>query len=192
MMRDGAKTGVVYNVFDCVSIDEWERKDSDSNLFDRYDMLKLLLPGNYTWVQIVPELYRGSDVTQVTYWFNYATQHGWEGVMLKLNAPYVRKRTDTMLKIKQMHEIDLVCIRVNQGEQDGKNANPLGSITVDYNGVEVNVGGGYSDYERNDYWTNPDKIVGKIVTVQYLAETVNERNQPSLQSPQFLGVRLDE
>jgi ATP-dependent DNA ligase len=111
--------------------------------------------------------------------------------MLKLNVPYVRKRTWAMLKIKEMIEADLYCIRVNQGKPDGKYANTLGSITVDYKGVEVDVGG-FNDGDRAEYWANPEKIVGKTVTIHYLAETTNEQNKPSLHSAQFLGVRFDK
>lgn len=189
MMRNGPKTGVTYNLFDRLPLEQFEFGESVEYLFERYD--RIFVPKEVTHVIKVEELYRGKDLTQLTIWFNYAKSQGWEGIMLKLNRPYVRKRTWWMLKLKEMKEIDLVCTGVNPGKPGTKNEFTLGSITVDFNGVGVDVSG-FNNSDRDHYWNNPDEIIGKTITVQYFEETINESGKPSLQFPQFIGVRTDK
>ena len=129
-MRQGSKTNVVYNVFDITTIDEWEREESVDKLFTRYDLLKAIVPEYLDFIKVVDELYRGDDLEEITKWFNYAKSQGWEGIMVKMNAPYVRKRTTNMLKVKEFDTLDLRVLRVNEGT--GKHEGRLGSVTVDF------------------------------------------------------------
>lgn len=200
VLRDGPKTGLVFNVFDVTTMDEWENGESFDTLFPRYDLLQNLVTNainlahskgeDITHIELVNELYRGDDLTQATIWFNTAKELGWEGIMLKVDAPYVRKRSQDMLKFKQFDTLDLRVIRVNEGT--GKNEGTLGSVTVDYKGNEVNVGSGFSDAYRSLIWQDPNRVIDKIIEVQYFEETVNERGQPSLRFPVFKRVREDK
>lgn len=191
MMREEDKKGVTYNVFDVMTIDEWEDQTSNDGLFDRSDSLDSYLTEKLVHIRRVPVLYRGHDISKIQEWFAYAKKMKWEGIMIKFNTQYVRKRIWWMLKLKEMQEIDLICTGVNPGKAGGKFEHTLGSITVDFNGVDVDLSG-FNDKDREYYFKNPDQIIGKTVTVQYFEETINENGKPSLQFPQFVGVRTDK
>jgi DNA ligase-1 len=49
----------------------------------------------------------------------------------------------------------------------------------------VRVGSGFSIEQRQEFYQNPNKILGKIVTVQYFEETKNQNDGISLRFPTF-------
>ena len=63
----------------------------------------------------------------------------------------------------------------------------LGGIIVDFNGVEVRVGGGYTEQQRKDLWEIRDQLLGRIAEVKYMELT--NSNPPSLRHPIFLRFR---
>lgn len=188
IMTQGPKRGLVYHIFDKLPLEEFESGESTQGLFDRYD--SFFVPSDLKHIVKEEELYRGNDIGQMTEWFNYAKEHGWEGIMLKLDAPYVRKRTSTMLKIKEFDTLDLKVLSVNAGT--GKYEGTLGSVTVDFEGSQVNVGSGFSDYDRKVFWENPNLIVDKFIEVQYFERTTNESGKSSLRFPIFKQIRHDK
>lgn len=188
IMKQGPKTNLVYHIFDKLSLDEFNLGQSNLSLFDRFD--SFFVPGDLPHIVKEEELYRGNDISQVTKWFNYAKEQGWEGIMLKLDAPYVRKRTTNMLKIKEFDTLDLKVLRVNEGT--GKFAGTLGSVTVDFEGNEVDVGSGFDDSLRAEIWKDPNIILDKVIEVQYFEITQNKDGKPSLRFPIFKGIRYDK
>lgn len=192
IMVKGPKTGLIYNVFDLLSLEEWDLGSSDDELFLRYDFLKedVFYGKSLKHIHLVEELYRGQDKSAITHWFNFAKVKGWEGIMIKLNTPYVRKRTSNMLKVKEFDTLDLEVIRVNEGT--GKHQGKLGSVTVDFDGTEVDVGSGFDDFDRERLWRMPEMIVGKTIEVQFFEKTRNERGEPSLRFPVYKCTRYDK
>lgn len=198
-MSDGPKYGLTYHIWDCITKDEFDRKESFDTQFVRYDFLLAasgevlnLSPLDTGVIDIVSELYRGDDLDQIDVWYDYAKNLGWEGIMVKFDTPYVRKRTDNMLKVKGFETEDLVVVRVNKGEPDGRHRAVMGSVTVLYKGKEVNVGGGFADWERKTYWESPNMIIDKTIEVRFFEETDNKSGTHSLQHPRFKGIRLDK
>lgn len=188
IMKQGPKTNLVYHIFDKLSLDEFNSGQSKLSLFDRYD--SFFVPVDLPHIVKEEELYRGDDISQVTKWFNYAKEQGWEGIMLKLDAPYVRKRTTNMLKIKEFDTLDLKVLRVNEGT--GKFTGTLGSVTVDFEGNEVDVGSGFDDALRAEIWKDPNIILDKVIEVQYFEITQNKDGKPSLRFPVFKRIRCDK
>ena len=192
IMVKGPKTGLVYNVFDLLSLDEWDSGSSEETLFSRYDFLRndIFYGKDLKHIQLVPELYRGNDKSAITKWFNYSKVQGWEGIMIKLDSYYLRTRTANMLKVKEFETLDLVVLRVNEGT--GKHQGRLGSVTVDFDGNEVDVGSGFDDFDRERLWRMPEMIVGKTIEVQFFEKTRNERGEPSLRFPVYKCTRYDK
>jgi DNA ligase-1 len=93
--------------------------------------------------------------------------------------------------VKKFFDIDLRCIRIEQGEK-GKYKNTLGAIVCRYKDGEVRVGSGFTEEQRDDYFNNPSKIINEIVTVKYKEATKNKNGTESLQFPVFLAVREDK
>jgi len=196
VLRHEPKTGLIFNVFDRIPLAEWESGQSTDTLFDRYDILSSMFSvavengGSLKNIQLVEELYRGNEFEQIAKWFDHAKSMSWEGIMLKLDSVYVRKRSDTMLKFKEFDTIDLKVVRVNQGT--GKFENTLGSVTVEYKGNQVSVGSGFDDYARAKFWHDPNLIIDKTIEIQYFEESFNESGQKSLRFPVFKRIREDK
>lgn len=113
---------------------------------------------------------------------------GWEGLMYRDgNAPYEFKRTKSLLKIKAMQDIELKLVDMEEGT--GKHKGRLGAFIVDFKGNKVNIGSGFSDNLREEYWNNKDKYIGQWVKTQYFEETTNSEGKPSLRFPVFLSFR---
>ena len=121
-----------------------------------------------------------------------AIDGGYEGIMIKdPKAPYECKRTASWLKLKPFIEVSLTVVAVEEGT--GKNVGKLGAFVCegedDGKSIRVNVGSGFTDDHRNDYWTSREEVVGKIVEVRADAVTQNQDGSYSLRFPRFLHFR---
>ena len=123
---------------------------------------------------------------QVANWFDAGTVNkcvklaktvvklGYEGIYMKHKSHQLLagKRVNTAAKVKPYPTVDLTIIDWNQGE--GKHRHRMGSLQCkDENGLEVSVGGGFKDWEREwDYvWEHFSK--GTVIECKYesLADT---------------------
>jgi FKBP-type peptidyl-prolyl cis-trans isomerase len=66
------------------------------------------------------------------------TSSGKEGLILNRDTKYQIKRNFGILKIKKFQTVDLRIKAIEEGE--GKCANKMGVLTVDYKGTELCVG----------------------------------------------------
>ena len=140
---------------------------------------------------VVLMVYEGTDHTQIDKWLQYAVDNDWEGLMLNKDAPYKNKRTTDLIKIKKFHTADLMIMDVEEG--DGRLKGTLGAFVVAFKGNLVNVGSGFSDSQRNDFWTRRDELIGKIVEVKYKEVSKNkDTGLESLQFPVFVRLRTDK
>ncbi len=125
---------------------------------------------------------------------------GGEGLMINLaSGAYHHKRTDQLLKLKQVQSIDMVVTGIQEGS--GKYEYMVGAInclcnTDDGKCIEVSVGSGLSDEQRADWYLHPEKIIGKIVEVQYFSMSQDGKNRGtcfySLRFPRLKTVRTDK
>ena len=121
-----------------------------------------------------------------------AVEQGFEGVMIKdVDAPYECKRSHHMLKAKPFIEVTLEVKDVEAGT--GRNEGRLGAFvcegTDDGKDIHVNVGSGFSDGHRDDFWTHRDSIIGQMVEVSADAVTQNQDGTYSLRFPRFKSFR---
>ena len=114
----------------------------------------------------------------------------WEGCMINLDSPYECKRTKNLMKVKKFFDCDLLCTGIEEGT--GRNKGTLGAIVCNYKGNTINVGSGFTDADRARIWSDPDSVVGKIVSVKYKEETRNKNGGVSLQFPVYLCTRFDK
>jgi DNA ligase-1 len=117
---------------------------------------------------------------------------GYEGIMLKdPEAPYECKRSVAWLKLKPFIEVSLEVVDVEEGT--GRNIGRLGAIVCqgvdDGKAIRVNVGSGFSDSDRDSYWTSRDSLLGQVVEVRADAVTQNQDSTYSLRFPRFLRFR---
>ena len=117
-----------------------------------------------------------------------SAEKNWEGLMYRDgDASYAYKRTKSLLKIKQFEDIELKLLDMVEGT--GKYENNLGSFIVSYEDSTVNVGSGFTDELREEYWKNKDKYIGKYVKIKYFEKTTDNTGKPSLRFPTFLTFR---
>ena len=121
-----------------------------------------------------------------------AVDGGYEGVMIKdVDAPYECKRTHAWLKAKPFIEVTLEVVDVEEGT--GRNEGRLGALVCrgedDGRMVEVNCGSGFSDADRDTFWSNRGSLVGQLVEVRADAITQNQDGTYSLRFPRFKTFR---
>jgi DNA ligase-1 len=121
-----------------------------------------------------------------------AIEGGYEGIMIKdPNAPYECKRTASWLKLKPFIEVSLAVTAVEEGT--GRNVGKLGALVCegedDGKSIRVNVGSGFSDSDRDNYWESRETLIGQIVEVRADAITQNQDGSYSLRFPRFLHFR---
>ncbi len=119
---------------------------------------------------------------------------GKEGIMVKdVDAKYECKRSTSWLKIKPWLECSLSVTGVEEGT--GRNEGKLGAIVCegvdDGKRIVVNVGSGFTDEQRAEFWEAKDSLIGQVVEVRADAATKSHDSEEvwSLRFPRFLRFR---
>ena len=121
-----------------------------------------------------------------------AVEGGYEGVMIKdVDAIYTCKRSHAWLKAKPFIEVTLEVTDVEEGT--GRNEGRLGAVVCegvdDGKKISVNVGSGFSDANRDEFWNSRTDIIGQLVEVRADAVTQNQDGTYSLRFPRFKTFR---
>jgi len=123
-----------------------------------------------------------------------AIEGGYEGIMVKDPlGVYECKRSMNWLKMKPFIEVSLTVVAVEEGT--GRNEGKLGALVCegvdDGKTIRVNVGSGFSDIDRDSYWSAREQVVGQIVEVRADAATKSQDSEEtwSLRFPRFLRFR---
>ena len=163
-----------------------------SQLREWYDRHQHLLPN----VQVLEQEYVNLDTEsgQQTYADvnRRAIAGGYEGIMIKdPEAGYECKRSTSWLKLKPFIEVTLEVIDVEEGT--GRNSGRLGALVCrgldDGKTIQVNVGSGFSDSDRTDFWDNRHSLLGQLVEVRADSVTRNQDGTYSLRFPRYKTFR---
>jgi DNA ligase-1 len=207
------KKNIQFNIFDCLQVTEFMNGKSITTCEVRKNLLHSLLTNKgYNWLVEVPILYVGEDKDVVIPMLRRMLLQKQEGIMINLaDRVYECKRTDAILKLKDVQEADLRVVGFYEGK--GKLKGSLGGIFVEYKDNIVKVGGGFKDiipkkilatqdttlinmYEkmtRKYIWEHQDEFINKIVKILYTEETSNSKNDlVSLRYPRFDEWRFDK
>ena len=185
-----------YNVFDILTLDEFEGKVTSRPFSERNDMLRRLQDPNYTEVSVLDqERVTSQDV--LDRWVATAKENGWEGCMLRKDAPYKRGRSKDLLKIKGMQDAEYVVVGVETGkatynEGGHKEFDVASALYIKHKDNIVKVGSGLSKEQRLRWFDHPEEIIGKTITVQYFEETQDSKTKEySLRFPVLKCVYED-
>lgn len=183
------KVGLQYNIFDIVTLKEFEDKKGVAKYSKRREVLDRLEDNEH--IHILPLLTVTEDFDKVMEIHGEMKEKGAEGCMINLDKPYEFKRSKTLIKVKVMLTCDLRIIGFEQGQ--GENKDTLGAIICEYKNTTLKCGSGFSKKLRKAIWDNPGIYLGKIVEIQYFEETYSEATGlPSLRFPVFKQFRDDK
>lgn len=123
-----------------------------------------------------------------------AKRRGWEGLILRKDAPYVSGRSKDILKVKDFSDMEVKVEDILYGpmrisiEEEGKKVwvekkKVMTAAVISYKGNKVSVGSGWTPKQRMLYAKHPEKIIGKVITVQYFEESKNKKGTKSLRFP---------
>jgi DNA ligase-1 len=192
----------VLHLFDIVPLDKFQEGKFAVKQRDRTAWLKQWYEDNMTKlpnVTVLDHAVVDLDTDQGQKLFSMynksAVENGYEGIMIKdLNADYECKRSTAWLKLKPFIEVSLEVVNVEEGT--GRNVGRLGAFVCagddDGKRIQVNVGSGFSDSNRDSFWASHvelDNIVGQIIEVRADAVTQNQDGSYSLRFPRFLRFR---
>ncbi len=197
--KDNVEAGdAVLNLFDIVPLVEFKQGKSVMGQRRRSQFLKNFenIFNDSGFITIVPQREFDLDVfTDEIEFRDYMKEMvaaGYEGIMIKdPDAKYECKRTTNWLKMKPFIEVSLTITEVEEGT--GRNSGRLGAVVCrgidDGKEILVNVGSGFTDSDRTDYWIARDTLPGQIVEVRADAVTQNQDGSYSLRFPRFIRFR---
>jgi DNA ligase 1 len=199
--RDADASDAVYNLFDIIPLKDFRTGRHDLSQLKRSKRLHDFIghftyPVQCTHIQLldfeIADLDTAEGQELLAHMRKRACDLGLEGVMVKdAAAPYECKRSTAWLKIKPVIEVSLQVVAVEPGT--GRNQDRLGALVCegldDGREIQVNVGSGFSDSDRDSFWNDRDQLLGMTVEVRADAVTQNQDGSYSLRFPRFLRFR---
>lgn len=197
--RDVETKDMVYNIFDIVPLEDfmsrgfWNAQQSKRTewLLSHREIIEDEACLRVTdGILVDLSTAEGNDVMRR--YANDAVNSGLEGIMIKAwDAPYECKRSAFWLKWKPVITVDLTITQVEEGT--GRNQGRLGNFICegedDNRVIRVSVGSGFSDSDRDSYWSGRVDLIGQVVEVMADAVTQNQDGSYSLRFPRFVRFR---
>jgi DNA ligase-1 len=187
----------ILNLFDVLPLEDFEKGVYNKDQTTRSQMVKFwvetnqaLLP-NVTYVaNELVDLDTEEGQRRYKEINQKAIDGGYEGIMLKdPEAPYECKRSVAWLKLKPFIEVSLTVVATEEGT--GKNVGKMGALVCegvdDGKSIRVNVGSGFTDQMRDDFWAC--RVDGHVIEVRADAITQNQDGTYSLRFPRFKSFR---
>ncbi len=191
----------VFNIFDIIPLNDFRRGYWNAQLHKRVKILENMrsviddMPNVELLPHIMVDLDTAAGRDQLDRYAKDQVNAGFEGIMIKgVDSPYECKRNTFWMKWKPTITVDLTVVGLEEGT--GRNVGRLGALvcegTDDGKFIQVNVGSGYSDEDRDSYWTNSNLIVGRTAEVLCDVITQNQDGSYSLRFPRFVRFRDDK
>lgn len=195
--KDHTIQNPMYLMFDILTLDDFLSGTSTETFGARNGRLFWLDNDNdLKYATHLSQLRVTSD-EDVQNYMDTARREGWEGLMLRKDSIYIGKRSNEILKVKEMHDAEYVVIDVETAVQrviiNGAEVEELmlKNAIIEHRGNRVQVGSGFSLEQRRFFRDNPQELIGKTITVQYFEETQDQHGAYSLRFPVFKAIYVN-
>ena len=199
--KDGKQTkDAILHLFDLCPLTNFQKGRWETNQTERSLLVKAWVEKHSMFLQHVQTLeWENVDLDTIKGQKRFielnksAVEGGYEGVMIKDPAAmYECKRTHSWLKAKPFIEVTLKVVSVEEGT--GRNVGRLGAILVEGidDGYEyrLSCGSGFSDIQRDEYWSKRNDLIGQLVEIRADAKTRSQDAETfSLRFPRFKSFR---
>lgn len=183
-----------FYMFDILTMDEFVKKEGTTPFSIRNVQLdNLFFQREFNHIDYLPQTIL-IDEQMLMFHVTTAKENGWEGLMLRKDAPYQGKRSNDVLKVKQFYDAEYIVVdienAVNRVIVDGKEVEELmmRNVVIEHKGYRVQVGSGFSHEQKRYYFENPNEIIGKQICVQYFEESHNQNGGISLRFPTIKAI----
>ena len=184
----------IFKVFDCLTLEEFDKGSGSDEFTYRYNAAQFHFGSNIIKKDFPIMIVEHNEIEsedKVIELSDYATEIGWEGIMLRKDVSYKGKRSNDILKVKKFHDKEYVVKDIEYGpfriiDKELKKEITIQTMTnviIEHKGNIVSVGSGFSIEDRNHYYNNPSDIIGKEITVQYFEESTDKTGKHSLRFP---------
>lgn len=186
---------VRYQIFDGMSLADWERNKCDSPFNVRRTAVEAIVVGEMpcddSICAIAPSKQAENKEALMSLYMTYV-KDGFEGIIIKSpNCLYTFKRDKSWRKLKPFETADLLVIGLTEGK--GKYEQMMGTLICsgEHDGKTINteVGSGFSDDDRKKLWSE-DGLIGSVIEVRYQDIVRAEGSETySLRFPTFVRFR---
>ena len=186
--KDLDVTSSYLSLFDTVSLEEWDVRLGEEILSSRRNRLEAVFrEKSFQFLRLVEQIECDKTDSEIDFYHRQFVKRGYEGAMVKNpGLPYSFGRSDAVIKVKSFFDVDLTVVGFKEGT--GRHSGKLGSILVEFEGVEVYVGSGFDDEMRDEVWKNQSGYLGMTAEVRYQEVTPDG----SLRFPTFVCWRTDK
>ena len=180
-------SNIYYKIFDMIPKDVFFGNNKGEEYSKRYSKIQKIFNVNPK-IKIVDQIAYSQNIFDNM--IEKSKKLEWEGLMIRKDTLYKSGRTRDLGKIKSFVDDEFKVVDVINGpfriiDPDTKlerTITCLAAVIINYK--KTKVGSGFSIEERKLYYKNPEKIIGKSITVQYF-----EKTPDSLRFPTFKGIR---
>jgi DNA ligase-1 len=187
-----------YHIFDALRIQEFRDKKSTKTLSERFSRLDDFFKIYKGDVLKRVQQKKIENLTTLNHFRGFMRIKKYEGAILRKDAPYIGKRTEDLLKLKDFKDAEFKIIGFTYGDFEIVSGNSVKTIKtmtaakIRYKGNVVKVGSGWSLAQRNQCYAlrNPGGVhpwAGRIITVKWFEDTVDEKT--GLTSMRFPTVK---
>lgn len=169
--------------FDAIPLKDFENKKGSGDYRQRYMFLyKFLRHIESPYFELLPSYpYSDENFSKL---MKISKDRGWEGLILKKNSPYQGGRTKNMYKVKNFEVEEFIVQSINTDiislpdpeTKIRRDEETMKSVNINYKGNQVTVGTGWSAEQRREFFKNPEKIIGRTISVQFQGESENKNN----------------
>ena len=179
-------------LWDCVKVDEYENESAKTPYEETYTILSNLLKADFEMISFVEGKIVNNKEEAIEH-FKEMLARGEEGTILKnLHSHWENARSKNCVKFKIVIQTTMKVTDFLEGKE--KYANKLGAILCESSDgiVQVKVGSGLSDEDRELIWNNQSYYKENFIEIESNGLIIADDGTYSLFLPRFIEVREDK